>query len=66
MSKENAELLAKLMGGEAWNSGGDVYLVTLIRADGKVVAFSDEVVGLYPSVESVGDESAEISHIDLV
>ena len=66
MEQEKAEALAKLIGGEAWNSGGDVYLVTVKRADGNVVAISDELIAVYPDAESVGDESALISEIFLV
>lgn len=66
MEQEKAEALAKLLGGEAWNSGGNVYIVTLERADGNVVAISDEMIGLYPDIDSVGDESALISGIILV
>ena len=47
MDEEKAEAMAKLLGGETWNSGGDIWLVILRRADGKVVAISDEVVAEY-------------------
>lgn len=47
MDEEKAESLAKLLGGETWNSGGDIWLVILKRSDGKIVAISDEVVAEY-------------------
>ena len=47
MDEEKAETLAKLLGGETWNSGGDIWLVILKRADGKIVAISDELVAEY-------------------
>ena len=47
MDEEKAEALAKLLGGETWNSGGDIWLVILKRADGKIVAISDELVAEY-------------------
>ena len=47
MDEEKAESLAKLLGGETWQSGGDIWLVILKRADGKIVAISDEVVAEY-------------------
>ena len=54
MDEEKAEALAKLFGGETWNSGGDIWLVILRRADGKVVAISDEVVAEYADEEALG------------
>ena len=44
MDEEKATALAELLGGETWNSGGDIWLVILRRSDGKVVAISDELV----------------------
>ena len=41
MDEEKAEALAKLLGGETWQSGGNLWLVILKRSDGKVVAISD-------------------------
>ena len=54
MDEEKAEMLAKLLDGETWNSGGDIWLVILRRADGKVVAISDEVVAEYADEEALG------------
>ena len=47
MEEEQARLLAELIGGEPWQSGGDVWLVCKQRSDGKLVAISDEVVSEY-------------------
>ena len=54
MDEEKAEALAKLLGGETWNSGEDIWLVILKRSDGKIVAISDEVVCEYADEESLG------------
>ncbi len=45
---------------ESWPSS-DAYLVYVIRQDGQVVAFSDELVAVYDSVDNIGnDPIAEI------
>lgn len=54
MDEEKAEALAKLLGGETWQSGGDIWLVILRRADGKIVAISDELVAEYADEEALG------------
>ena len=54
MDEEKAEALAKLLGGETWNSGGDIWLVILKRSDGKIVAISDELVAEYADEEALG------------
>ena len=53
MDEEKAEALSKLLGGETWQSGGDIWLVILRRADGKIVAISDEVVAEYADEEAL-------------
>ncbi len=61
MDEEKAKMLAQALGGDYFNSGGGVYLVYVTRQDGKVVAFGDELVAVYDSVDNIGDESiAEI------
>lgn len=54
MDEEKAEALAKLLGGETWQSGGDIWLVILKRADGRIVAISDEVVAENADEEALG------------
>ena len=44
MTEERAAVLAEFLGGETWQSGGEIWLVLRKRHDGKIVAFSDEVV----------------------
>lgn len=48
MDEQQAETLSKAVGGEAWQSGGGVYVVGLRRPDGSIVVFSDDVVAEYP------------------
>src|SRR4051812_17299856 len=57
MTEEQANVVAEALGGDVWNSGGDVLLVTMQRADGKVVAISSDVVCVYDSMEDL--QSAE-------
>lgn len=54
MDEGKAEKLAELLGGETWQSGGNIWLVILRRADGKIVAISDEVVCEYADEEALG------------
>lgn len=56
MDEERAKLLAQILGGDYFNSGGGVYLVYITRQDGKVVAFSDELVAVYDSVDNIGND----------
>ncbi len=47
MDEKKAEALAAIVGGEAWQSGGDTWLVTVNRADGSLVVFSGDAVCEY-------------------
>jgi hypothetical protein len=62
MDERQAEALAKAVGGEAWQSGGGIYVVALRRPDGSIVVFSDDVVAEYPDDEAfdAGQPSASI------
>ena len=53
MDETQAAALAKLIGGEIWQSGGCVWLVCRERRDGKVVALSDEVLSEYADWEEL-------------
>lgn len=65
MDEERAETLAKLLGGETWQSGGGIWLVLIRRADGRVIAISDEVVCEYAD-ETALDDGGPIVAINLV
>ncbi len=44
MDENQATKLAEAVGGETWQSGGDIWLVLLKRQDGKLVVISSESV----------------------
>jgi hypothetical protein len=58
MDQATAQQLAEILGGEAWHSGGGVWLVLLDRSDGALIALSDECASVYPSRDALasGDE----------
>lgn len=47
MDQRTAEQLAVLVGGEAWQSGGDIWLVTVNRDDGSLVVISGDAICEY-------------------
>ena len=61
MDERQANSVADALGGEAWQSGGDVWLVLLRRAGGRLVVFSDDVVCEYPSEASFEENRPEKS-----
>jgi hypothetical protein len=52
MNEEQANAIAAALGGEAWQSGGDIWLVLVHRQDGHLIVISDEVICEYESHES--------------
>lgn len=61
MDERQADALAKAIGGEAWNSGGDIWLAVVHRDDGRVVAISDEAVCEYASEDDLVSGEPEVS-----
>lgn len=59
MTEQQATAVAEALGGETWQSGGDVWLVVLKRSDGKVVCISSEAVCLYDGEEEMETGQAE-------
>ena len=49
LNEKTAEQIAKALGGEAWQSGGGIWLVLLRRNDGHLVVISADAVGEYAS-----------------
>jgi len=47
MDENQANLVAEALGGEVWQSGGDIWVVIIRRSDGKQVVISDEIVCEY-------------------
>jgi len=52
MDERTAEQLAAIVGGEAWQSGGGIWLVTVTRDDGSLVVFSGDAVCEYENDEA--------------
>lgn len=52
MDERTAEQLAAIVGGEAWDSGGGVHLVTVNRDDGSLVVFSGDAICEYENDEA--------------
>ncbi len=61
MDESQAVSVADALGGEPWQSGGDVWLVLLKRSDGKLVVVSDEVVCLYDDEDEFEAGQASVS-----
>ncbi|MBK9126371.1 MAG: hypothetical protein IPM13_01020 [Phycisphaerales bacterium] len=52
MDQRTAEQLASIVGGEAWQSGGGIWLVTVNRDDGSLVVFSGDAICEYENDEA--------------
>src|SRR5262245_10223364 len=52
MDERTAEQLAVIVGGEAWQSGGGIYVVTVVRDDGSLVVFSADSICEYANEEA--------------
>ena len=47
MNERQAVAVAEALGGEAWHSGGGIWLVRLTNAEGRLVVFSDDLICEY-------------------
>lgn len=63
MSKQQAQAVASALGGEAWHSGGGIWLVVFTAAD-RLVVISEEAVCEYES-QAAFDEGRESKAIIL-
>jgi hypothetical protein len=61
MDEIQAEKMAEILGGEAWQSGGDIWLVLIRRNDGHLVVISDEVVCEYENEDAFEENRASRS-----
>jgi hypothetical protein len=52
MNEGQAIAIADALGAEAWQSGGDIWLVLVRRPDGHLVVISDEAVCDYEGEEA--------------
>jgi hypothetical protein len=55
MTEEQANAIAEAIGGNVWQSGGDIWLVIKRRQDGHFVVISDEVICEYNSENDFED-----------
>ena len=53
MDEKKAKQLAEIIGGDVWDTGGGICLVLKYRPDGRIVAFSDEVICVYENDDSL-------------
>lgn len=58
MDEIQAARIAEILGGEAWQSGGDIWLVVIRRKDGHLVVISDEVICEYESEDAFENSQA--------
>jgi hypothetical protein len=52
MNEDQANAIAEALGGETWQSGGDLWLELIHRPDGRLVVISDEVACEYENHEA--------------
>jgi hypothetical protein len=65
MNQKQAEALAAIIGGQAWQSGGGIWLVTRERGDGRAVVFNGECVCEYESDDAFTNDEEPLSCIEL-
>lgn len=58
MNEQQANALADIFSGEAWDSGGGIWLAAYWRGDGKYMVFSGDAVCEYDSEEDFDNSSA--------
>jgi hypothetical protein len=63
MTEEQATAIADALGGEAWQSGGDIWLVIVRRQDGHMVVLSDEVICEYENEEAFDEAKASTANL---
>ena len=59
LNEQTAEQIAKALGGEAWQSGGGIWLVLLRRGGGRIVVLSEDAVAQYESEEQFESGAAD-------
>lgn len=58
MNEQQANALAEIFSGEAWDSGGGIWLAAYWRGDGKYIVFSCDAVCEYVSEEAFDNSTA--------
>jgi hypothetical protein len=64
MNQQQAQAVAEALGGEAWQSGGNIWLVRLRGTDGRLVVISDELICEYAD-DAAFDEGQAATVIEL-
>lgn len=58
MNESDAKKLAEVLGGDAWHSGGGIWLVKLMNPEGRLVVFSDDLVCEYADEDAFREGNA--------
>ncbi len=61
MTRQQAEAVSAALGGEAWHSGGNIWLARLVAPDGRLVVISEDMVCEYADDDAFGDGHASNS-----
>lgn len=61
MDEEQAKAVADALSGQAWQSGGDIWLVLKQRQDGRLVVISEDVICEYASQEAFDRSESGVS-----
>ena len=59
MDKDSAEKLAALIGGDAWQSGGGIYVVLKTNSLGQIIGITDESICVYKSDDALNEGMPE-------
>ena len=52
MNESQANVVADALGGNAWNSGGEIWVVHFERSDGRFIVISDDIICEYETKET--------------
>lgn len=58
MNEQQANAIAEIFSGEAWDNGGGVWLAAYWRGDGKYIVFSGDAVRQYDSEQDFDESKA--------
>ena len=65
MNEEQARKVARIFGGEAYNSGGGCWVVRIFRSNGSMVLISKDVAAVWESREDYEQEASPLAEVDL-
>ncbi len=65
MNEEQSKMVADILGGEAYNSGGGCWVVRIFRSNGSMVLISKDVVAAWESREDYEREASPLAEVDL-